>query len=74
MPIDTENIDLKTQQIFHVPFKEFKFSEAFEKLEDLKEKGLIKDFSIYNATLEQAFIHFTKLQFNSRNYNRKQLA
>jgi len=52
------------QQTYNLPFQGFKFSEAFEKLESLKEKEVIKDFSIYNTTLEQIFIHFSKFQIN----------
>jgi len=49
---------------YHVPFEGFKFSEAFEKLEVLKTNGGIKDFSIYNTTLEQIFIYFSKFQIS----------
>jgi ATP-binding cassette subfamily A (ABC1) protein 3 len=50
------------QQTYHIPFEGFKFSEAFGKLDGYKEKNLIKDFSIYNTTLEQVFIYFSKFQ------------
>jgi len=52
-------------QTYHVPFEGFKFSEAFKKLEDCKEKEIIKDFSIYNTTLEQVFIYFSKFQIST---------
>jgi len=55
------------QQTYHVPFEGFKFSEAFEKLELLKQEGVIKDFSIYNTTLEQIFVYFSKFQINADN-------
>ena len=41
----------------------FKFSEVFSfLLNNLKANGLIKDFSITQCSLEQIFIHFSKLQ------------
>jgi len=51
-------------QTYQIPFEEFKFSKAFENLESLKQKGIVKDFSIYNTTLEQIFIYFSKFQIN----------
>jgi len=53
------------QQTYHVPFEGFKFSEAFSKLESLKHRGCIKDFSLYNTTLEQIFIYFSRFQINN---------
>jgi len=50
------------QMTYHIPFEGFKFSEAFERLEVLKAGGVIKDFSIYNTTLEQIFIYFSRFQ------------
>ena len=55
------------QQTYNLPFEGFRFSQAFERLEDLKEKGIIKDFSIYNTTLEQIFIYFSKFQISLDN-------
>jgi len=51
-------------QTYQIPFEGFKFSKAFERLEVLKQKGLVKDSSIYNTTLEQIFIYFSKFQIN----------
>jgi len=51
-------------QTYQIPFEGFKFSKAFDKLEVLKQQGLVKDFSIYNTTLEQIFIYFSKFQIN----------
>jgi len=53
------------QQTYHVPFEGFKFSEAFSKLDSLKHRGCIKDFSLYNTTLEQIFIYFSRFQINT---------
>jgi len=55
------------QQTYNLPFEGFRFSEAFGKLEELKEHGVIKDFSIYNTTLEQIFINFSKFQISLEN-------
>jgi len=55
------------QETFQIPSKGFKFSEAFLKLGRLKEGGHIKDFSIYNTTLEQVFIYFSKFQVKTSN-------
>lgn len=51
------------QETFEVSADGFKFSDAFHKLGELKEKGTIKDFSLYNTTLEQVFIYFSKFQY-----------
>lgn len=50
------------QETYQISSKGFKFSEAFSKLGNLKQAGQIKDFSIYNTTLEQVFIYFSKFQ------------
>ena len=52
------------QQTYNIPAQGFSFSGAFERLEELKQQGVIKDFSIYNTTLEQVFIYFSKFQIN----------
>ena len=52
------------RQTYNIPEDGFRFSEAFEKLNDLKQQGLINDFSIYNTTLEQVFIYFSKFQID----------
>ena len=52
------------QQTYNIPAQGFSFSTAFERLEALKQDGSIKDFSIYNTTLEQIFIYFSKFQIS----------
>ena len=52
------------QQTYNLKFEGFLFSEAFEKLGVLKQRGVIRDFSIYNTTLEQIFIYFSRFQIN----------
>jgi len=59
-------------QTYQIPFEGFKFSKAFESLETLKQKGKVKDFSIYNTTLEQIFVYFSKFQINLDNSNPSQ--
>lgn len=51
------------QETFQIDAANFKFSEAFTKLELLKQSGTIKDFSIYNTTLEQVFLYFSRFQY-----------
>lgn len=56
------------REMYQISMTSFVFSKAFRELQDLKAEGLIEDFSIYNTTLEQVFIHFSKEQVvqNSR--------
>jgi len=54
-------------QTYQIPFEGFRFSNAFEKLEELKGNGHIKDFSIYNTTLEQILFYFSKFQISIGN-------
>jgi len=61
------------QQTYHLPFVGFRFSEAFEKLELLKHENVIKDFSIYNTTLEQIFVYFSRFQINADNDNNQEV-
>jgi ATP-binding cassette, subfamily A (ABC1), member 3 len=53
------------QETFQVDPSNFKFSEAFSKLEEFKDRGAIKDFSIYNTTLEQVFLYFSRFQYST---------
>ena len=46
-----------------MPSEGFLFSDAFDGLEKLKKNGVITDFSLYNTTLEQVFIAFSKYQY-----------
>jgi ABC-type multidrug transport system ATPase subunit len=50
-------------ETFQVPTVGFSFSKAFNTLETMKRDGVISDFSIYNTTLEQVFIAFSKYQY-----------
>lgn len=52
-----------SQETFEIAAEGFKFSEAFHKLGEMKENKTIKDFSLYNTTLEQVFIYFSKFQY-----------
>jgi len=56
-------IDNQTlSETYQIPNHNFVFSKAFRALEDLKRSKIIQDFSIYNTTLEQVFINFSKRQ------------
>jgi len=52
---------------FQAPTSGFSFSKAFNQLEDMKAQNMISDFSIYNTTLEQVFIAFSKYQYVAEN-------
>lgn len=52
----------QSNQTFQIPSHNFSFSKAFSFLETMKTQGQIKDFSIYNTTLEQVFIQFSRFQ------------
>ena len=56
-------------QTYDIPIEGFKFSKAFEKLDVLKQEGAIQDFSLYNTTLEQIFIYFSRFQTNMTTSN-----
>ncbi len=48
-----------------IPKQEFEFYKAFRVCEvDLKQKGLIQDFSLRQSSLEQVFLFFSKYQIN----------
>lgn len=49
-------------ETYQIVGQSFKFSRALRALEGLKRGRAIKDFSIYNTTLEQVFINFSKEQ------------
>ena len=49
--------------------KDLSFRRAFEELEKMKQEKMIKDFSIYNTTLEQIFIQLSKLQTGQETTN-----
>jgi len=49
-------------ETYQIPSSEFQFSVAFTKLEQYKLEEKLKDFSIYNTTLEQVFLEFSKHQ------------
>lgn len=51
-----------TIETYQMTSQSFKFSKALRALEDLKAAKMIKDFSIYNTTLEQVFINFSRHQ------------
>jgi len=51
-----------TQETYEIASAGFKFSDAFAKLGELHLAKKIKDFSIYNTTLEQVFIYFSRFQ------------
>lgn len=51
-----------TTETYQIVGQSFKFSRALRALEGLKRGRAIKDFSIYNTTLEQVFINFSKEQ------------
>ena len=51
-----------TTETYQIIGQSFRFSRALRALEGLKRGGAIKDFSIYNTTLEQVFINFSKEQ------------
>lgn len=52
----------QNNETFQVPSDNFSFSKAFSFLESMKMEGRIKDFSIYNTSLEQVFIQFSRFQ------------
>jgi ATP-binding cassette, subfamily A (ABC1), member 3 len=51
------------QETYEISAQGFLFSHAFERLGELKSNGTIRDFSIYNTTLEQVFISFSRYQY-----------
>jgi len=54
----------KNDLTYKVPLESMKFSNIFNELENLKNQGKIKDFTIFTSTLEQIFINFAKNQKN----------
>jgi len=52
---------------YRIPNESFVFSKAFEELEKLKQAFIISDYSIYNTSLEQVFIKFSKDQHERDN-------
>jgi hypothetical protein len=53
------------KEVYQIPVESLVFSRAFKALDQMKAIGDLEDFSIYNTTLEQVFIHFAKDQINS---------
>jgi ATP-binding cassette subfamily A (ABC1) protein 3 len=54
----------QNKETYQINNPDFKFSSAFKVLESFKETGAIEDFAIYNTTLEQVFLHFSRFQMN----------
>ena len=49
-------------ETYQIQSQSFRLSQALRKLEELKIGQIIQDFSIYNTTLEQVFINFSRHQ------------
>ncbi len=56
--------DAALNETYTISHEKFVFSSSFRALDELKKNRVIKDFSIYNTTLEQLFINFSKKQQN----------
>lgn len=55
----------QTKETYQINNPNFRFSGAFKVLEGFKEMKAIEDFAIYNTTLEQVFLHFSRFQMNT---------
>ena len=54
--------------IFKLPGQGFSFYQLFSFLQmELKNKGIIDDFSISQSSLENVFLYFSKFQYNMQN-------
>lgn len=47
---------------YQIPIEGFRFSEAFNSLLELKQKGVMREYSLINTSLEQIFLNFSKHQ------------
>jgi len=54
-------------ETYQIPGDNFSFAKGFDAMLYYKEKNFISDFSIYNTTLEQVFIHFARFQVPGSN-------
>jgi len=61
---DAEKVEdsSSTKETYQIKHQSFKFSQVLRALEELKRGQIIQDFSIYNTTLEQVFINFSRQQ------------